>query len=185
MTRIDPSAASPEATTVPDRTLLEPMKLELVAKMRWLQHTGRRLAIVLEGRDTAGKGGVVEAIAMSSGDTTPEGWVPADVVSYTTMHWKLDETFDVVAKLYNSLMNEGAFQGEVQSRVSERIGVDFEKEVLPALDGRFTLVQYTRTPRLAANSPATPKFARPGPNVSGEIPILDSRVCSSPRAWPP
>jgi polyphosphate kinase 2 (PPK2 family) len=30
---------------------------------RWLQHTGKRLVVVIEGRDTAGKGGVISAIA--------------------------------------------------------------------------------------------------------------------------
>ena len=92
------------------------------------------------------RSGVLEMIAMSSGDTTPEAWVPADVVSYTTLHWELDKTFDVAANLYNSLMNEGAFQGEIQTRVSDRIGVDFEKEILPALDGRVTLVQWVEKP---------------------------------------
>ena len=44
-------------------TLLEPMLLELVAMARWLQHCGRRVVVVMEGRDTAGKGGAIEAIA--------------------------------------------------------------------------------------------------------------------------
>lgn len=43
--------------------LLEPMQLELVAMARWLQHTGKRLVVVVEGRDTAGKGGVIDAIS--------------------------------------------------------------------------------------------------------------------------
>ncbi|AWV08054.1 polyphosphate kinase 2 [Marilutibacter maris] len=42
---------------------LEPMQLELAAVARWLQHTGKRLLVVLEGRDTAGKGGVVGALS--------------------------------------------------------------------------------------------------------------------------
>ena len=42
---------------------LEPMEIELVAMARWLQHTGQRLVVVIEGRDTAGKGGVIAAIA--------------------------------------------------------------------------------------------------------------------------
>jgi hypothetical protein len=92
------------------------------------------------------RSGVLEMVALSSGDTTPESWVPADVVSYTTLHWKLDQTYDVAARLYNSLSNEGAFQDEVQRRVSDRIGVDFEKEVLPALEGRATLVQWVEKP---------------------------------------
>ena len=42
---------------------LEPLQLELNRAARWLQHTGRRLVVVVEGRDTAGKGGVISAIA--------------------------------------------------------------------------------------------------------------------------
>jgi len=39
---------------------LEPGLNELA---RWLQHTGKRLLVIVEGRDTAGKGGVISAIA--------------------------------------------------------------------------------------------------------------------------
>jgi polyphosphate kinase 2 len=42
---------------------LEPLQLELNRMARWLQTTGRRLVVVIEGRDTAGKGGVIAAIA--------------------------------------------------------------------------------------------------------------------------
>ncbi len=44
---------------------LEALQLELNDLARWLQHTGRRLVVVVEGRDTAGKGGVIAAIADS------------------------------------------------------------------------------------------------------------------------
>lgn len=42
---------------------LAPLQLELNDVARWLRHTGRRLAVVLEGRDTAGKSGVINAIS--------------------------------------------------------------------------------------------------------------------------
>jgi len=42
---------------------LEPMQLELNRMARWLQAMGKRLVVVVEGRDTAGKGGVIAAIA--------------------------------------------------------------------------------------------------------------------------
>jgi polyphosphate kinase 2 len=42
---------------------LGPLQLELDRVARWLQHTGKRLLVVIEGRDTAGKGGVIAAIA--------------------------------------------------------------------------------------------------------------------------
>lgn len=88
------------------------------------------------------RSGIVEMLALGSGNVTPEAWVPADASAYTTVHWKVDETFRVAAKLYNSLMFDGAFEGEVQRRVSEGLGADFEKEVMPLLDGRITIVNW-------------------------------------------
>jgi polyphosphate kinase 2 (PPK2 family) len=40
-----------------------PCSSQLNDVARWLQHTGRRLLVVIEGRDTAGKGGVITAIS--------------------------------------------------------------------------------------------------------------------------
>ena len=42
---------------------LAPLELELNDVARWLAHTGKRLMVIIEGRDTAGKGGVISAIA--------------------------------------------------------------------------------------------------------------------------
>jgi polyphosphate kinase len=42
---------------------LEPLQIELNSMARWAQHTGQRLLILLEGRDTSGKSGVIHAIA--------------------------------------------------------------------------------------------------------------------------
>ncbi len=41
---------------------LEPLQEELNNLMRWLAHTGRRMMVIVEGRDTAGKGGAIAAI---------------------------------------------------------------------------------------------------------------------------
>lgn len=42
---------------------LAPLQLELNDVARWLQHTGKRLLVLIEGRDTAGKGGVITAMS--------------------------------------------------------------------------------------------------------------------------
>jgi len=42
---------------------VELLQVELNRMHRWLQHTGKRLLVIVEGRDTAGKGGVINAIA--------------------------------------------------------------------------------------------------------------------------
>ncbi|MBL8297086.1 MAG: polyphosphate kinase 2 [Rhodanobacteraceae bacterium] len=41
---------------------LEPMQRELIDAQRWLMEAGKRLVIVFEGRDAAGKGGAIKAI---------------------------------------------------------------------------------------------------------------------------
>jgi polyphosphate kinase 2 len=43
--------------------LLEPLEEELVAMARWAQVKGARILVLFEGRDTAGKGGAIHAIA--------------------------------------------------------------------------------------------------------------------------
>ena len=43
--------------------LIEPMQAELVAMARWAAATGQRILILFEGRDTAGKGGAIKAVA--------------------------------------------------------------------------------------------------------------------------
>jgi polyphosphate kinase 2 len=41
---------------------LEALQLDLADVARWVQHSGRRIVILFEGRDTAGKGGAINAI---------------------------------------------------------------------------------------------------------------------------
>jgi len=45
------------------KKLLKPLQLELTAMARWLAHSGQRALVLFEGRDTAGKGGAIQAIA--------------------------------------------------------------------------------------------------------------------------
>jgi len=42
---------------------LEPLQRELVDAQRWIMEEGKRLVVVFEGRDAAGKGGVIKAIS--------------------------------------------------------------------------------------------------------------------------
>jgi polyphosphate kinase len=43
--------------------LYEPLEEELVAMARWAAKTGARVLVLFEGRDTAGKGGAIKALA--------------------------------------------------------------------------------------------------------------------------
>jgi polyphosphate kinase 2 len=41
---------------------LEALQIELIGLTRWLRRTGKRMVVLLEGRDAAGKGGTIKAI---------------------------------------------------------------------------------------------------------------------------
>jgi polyphosphate kinase 2 len=41
---------------------LEPLQVELVKLQEWVKHTGAKVCAIFEGRDTAGKGGVIKRI---------------------------------------------------------------------------------------------------------------------------
>jgi polyphosphate kinase 2 len=43
--------------------LLKPLQQELEVAARWAEHTGARVLVLFEGRDAAGKGGAIHAIA--------------------------------------------------------------------------------------------------------------------------
>ncbi len=61
--KVKPDAQAQRLSKKDYAARLEPLQVELNAMAQWLRHTGKRVVIVVEGRDTAGKGGVIAAIA--------------------------------------------------------------------------------------------------------------------------
>lgn len=59
----DPPDGAPILKRKEYEELLEPMQVELTRMARWAQATGQRILVLVEGRDTAGKGGVIKAIS--------------------------------------------------------------------------------------------------------------------------
>jgi hypothetical protein len=92
------------------------------------------------------KSGVLEVLQMGAGDSTPEAWVPADAVSYTTLHWNLQESYSRGTKVYDSFFGEGSASDQVKRRLANWLDADFETELLPVLDGRFTLAAWNEPP---------------------------------------
>jgi hypothetical protein len=90
--------------------------------------------------------GVIDAVALASGDMNPEPWVPGDCITYSTIHWDLKKTMHVSSKLFNGIMGDGELERQIRTRVSEPLGADFETEILPLLTGRATHVQWVEKP---------------------------------------
>ena len=92
------------------------------------------------------RAGLLEMIALGSGDTTPEPWVPADVASYTTFYWRVGPSFKRLTSLFDSFRGEGALSRELKRRFQDPIGLDVEKDLLPLLEGRVTLLVWVERP---------------------------------------
>ncbi len=86
--------------------------------------------------------GVLEMLALESGDTTPEDWVPKDAASYMTVNWDLQKTVDAFEKIYDKIRGEGAFADDLKRRMSDPTGIDVEEEILAKLGNRMTHVSW-------------------------------------------
>ncbi len=90
--------------------------------------------------------GILKAIGTKPGDSTPEDWVPADVTAYATLHWDLEKTYKEVSKLVDSFQYDGSVSQTLKQAFSDPTGIDVENKVLPALDGRITLIAELQRP---------------------------------------
>ena len=92
------------------------------------------------------KSGVMEVLQMASGDATPEPWVPSDVMGYMTLNWNLQESWAKGSKVFDSYFGEGSASERISRFVKNRLDIDFEKELLPAIAGRITIAQWSEPP---------------------------------------
>lgn len=92
------------------------------------------------------RAGVVQMVALREGDLTPEPWAPSDAQSYMTLHWDFNQTYSAFGKVYNTFRGENVLSADIKRSISEPLGIDFETELLPLLDGRVTVLQWVEKP---------------------------------------
>ena len=84
--------------------------------------------------------GVLKMIALQPVDAGAEKWIPTDIGSYTSGKWDVESSFKTLASLYDSFRGPGALSKEMSNRILGPTGIDLEKDILPHLDGRITLL---------------------------------------------
>jgi hypothetical protein len=92
------------------------------------------------------RSGVVKMLALEPGEVKPERWVPNDVASYMTLHWNFETTYKTAATVYDSFRGDGALARDLGQWISARADIDFQQEILPALEGRVTLFSWVEQP---------------------------------------
>ncbi len=88
------------------------------------------------------RAGVLKVIALEGGPVEPERWVPAETMTYTTLRWNFQQSFEAGRTVYDAFRGDGALSRDM-SRPFEAMGIDFEKDLLPELDGRITLLGWS------------------------------------------
>jgi hypothetical protein len=91
--------------------------------------------------------GLIEALALQSGEVTPEPWVPNDAASYTSWNWDVPKTYNEAVRLYEMFRGgPGVFKSQVLEPITERTGVDLEKDVIHGVAGRFSMLTWMEKP---------------------------------------
>lgn len=90
--------------------------------------------------------GVLDLLTFGTGDGTPEPWVPDDVPAYITGYWNVDEAFDNLTTLLDTIIGEGEFTRRVDENVNLPLDIDLREDVIESLAGRFTLATWVVPP---------------------------------------
>lgn len=92
------------------------------------------------------KSGLLELLAMDSGDDAPPRWVPNDVAAYSSFHWNFGDMYARGTKLWDSFQGDGFAARTLNSRAMQAVGVDLEHDLLPAMTGRIVDVNWFERP---------------------------------------
>ena len=96
---------------------------------------------------------ILALVRPKTGSTIPEDWVPGSVGSYYTINWDVASTLQGVEQLYNEFRGPDAMKTEIYDRISQRLELDFKKDILDSIDGRFTYAQgFVRPVRVNSGS---------------------------------
>jgi hypothetical protein len=90
--------------------------------------------------------GLLEVVRPASGDTTPQAWVAEDVATYLTVNWKIGVTYRAVKEIYETFRGPDSFADEVVRKADKVLGIDFEKDIIDAVDDRVTMTQLMLRP---------------------------------------
>lgn len=89
--------------------------------------------------------GIVKMLAIESGETEPQDWVPKNIVNYMTINIDVDTAYSTVDELVAKMHAEGGLEEQLE-KISARLGLDVKADLIDQLTGRATLVQWVEPP---------------------------------------
>jgi hypothetical protein len=98
------------------------------------------------------RSGVLEILSPRPGDVSPETWVPNDAATYLTLNWDLPRSYAGFIVAYEQFRGQQTWGAKVLPQLRDRYGVDVERDLLNALDGRITRVTWTNDAELVSRA---------------------------------
>jgi hypothetical protein len=91
------------------------------------------------------RSGVLQLPTFEKGDTAPQPFVPQAIETYMAWNWNMRVFYDRVAALVDQFRYQGSVDKIVEERLSEKLGINFQTDVIDNLAGRYTwMIGYDR-----------------------------------------
>lgn len=90
--------------------------------------------------------GIFSVLRPKAGDTNPPAWVPEDITGYVSVGWRADATYDGLGRILDRFQGENALGRLVEEPYKTRVGGDFRKSIIDAVDDRVVMIQWLQPP---------------------------------------
>jgi len=90
--------------------------------------------------------GIFSVLRPKDGDITPPAWVPDDVTSYASVGWRVDATYDGLGRILDRFQGDGSLDRLVEEPYKRRVGGDFRKSIIEAMDDRIVMIRWLQPP---------------------------------------
>lgn len=82
----------------------------------------------------------------TTGDSTPPKWVPADVSTYTSIHWDFEKTYENLDKVLAKFQGADPLKRFVEEPAKKSVGVSIKEDILGNLTGRYVSGSWIEPP---------------------------------------
>ncbi len=80
--------------------------------------------------------GIPQMLSFDNYPAQPPAWIPDDVTKFSEFRFQPQQTLTAFRKLFDLFRGENATENALRENISERIDLDFEKQIIPALTGQ-------------------------------------------------
>jgi len=103
--------------------------------------------------------GVLGVFQFPAIEQRPAKWIPSDTASYFSLNWNVEEAYNAIESLVDSLQGPGSVAKVVDALATQEDGphMHLKKDLVDQLSGRIDVV--VQAPKIGGDEPPVPSFA--------------------------